>query len=541
MDPSAENTAADVSGPPNPRPRFSIVVPTLGRSAALESCLACIRRLDPAPYEVVVVDGSTENDPPQGVDDVVYLRSAPGLTRQRNAALGFVTGDVVLFLDDDAEIPPDALHHLARAYSDRSVIGATGRIIESSGERLVGKESPLRRLLFGGGKEGGFTSFGYPRRAFDPATPQDISFMQGCFMSARKEAARVVGFDENLAGYGLAEDEDFSYRLSRIGRIRYVPEIEVHHANLGFLTKDESAFGRQVVVNRAYLFKKNFPQTPAARVRFGLFLLVLVIHRLVNRERQGLRGVVDGIMALRASAVTTPTVTFVSSHARHGGSERYLTTLLSALGPGWVGKVIVLEEGPLVQELHALGSRVDVIPVSGAPSHLIRAIRPLRQAVKEHRADVVHANGIKAALLASLACAGTRLPVVWVKHDFSWDGPVAWLVSLLCKQVVGVSRAVVETLPAWTSRKVSVVPIALKVPHVRRDRARTELRQRLNLPESVQLVAHVGRMHPVKGHGALVTALGSAPLIDDQVHVVMAGGRDPSHPSFEADLRALIE
>ena len=46
--------------------------------------------------------------------------------------------------------------------------------------------------------------------------------MPGCFMSARREAASVR-FDEKLGAYALAEDEDFSYRLSRRGRLVYLP------------------------------------------------------------------------------------------------------------------------------------------------------------------------------------------------------------------------------------------------------------------------------------------------------------------------------
>ena len=87
--------------------------------------------------------------------------------------------------------------------------------------------------------------------------------MKGCFMSARREAATTVRFDEQLTGYALAEDEDFSYRLSRLGRIRYAPEIVVQHRKLGFGAQDPRRLGRLVVVNRAYLFRKNFSRNCA--------------------------------------------------------------------------------------------------------------------------------------------------------------------------------------------------------------------------------------------------------------------------------------
>jgi GT2 family glycosyltransferase len=126
--------------------------------------------------------------------------------------------------------------------------------------------------------------------------------MVGCLMSARAQAAREVGFDEalpSLSGYALAEDEDFSLRLSRLGRVRYVPETRIVHGKQGFGSRDPRAFNRLVALNRSYLFRKNFPQTRLARAQFRLFLLLLVGHRLLNRDWAGVRGLVEGMREAR--------------------------------------------------------------------------------------------------------------------------------------------------------------------------------------------------------------------------------------------------
>jgi hypothetical protein len=152
----------------------------------------------------------------------------------------------------------------------------------------------VRRLLPGGGREGTFTRYGYPRYVRDPGVERDVEFMPGCFMSARREAAATVRFDEHLSGYALAEDEDFSFRLSHLGRIRYDPRIVLTHRKLGFGSQDARRFGSLVVVNRTYLFRKNFEQTPLARAQFGLLVGMLVAHRLANREWRGAQGLVEG-------------------------------------------------------------------------------------------------------------------------------------------------------------------------------------------------------------------------------------------------------
>jgi GT2 family glycosyltransferase len=118
-------------------------------------------------------------------------------------------------------------------------------------------------------------------------------------MSARREVAVDVGFDEQLSGFpatALAEDEDFSYRLSRLGRIRYLPAVTVQHLKLGFGSRDEREHGRLLVVSRAYLFRKNFQPTARTRAQFGLLVTALVVHRLVNREWAGARGLIEGAL-----------------------------------------------------------------------------------------------------------------------------------------------------------------------------------------------------------------------------------------------------
>lgn len=281
---------------------ISVVIPTLGRSEQLARTLAQVLEADPPPLEVVVVDGDPSGTARVVVDEMKdastplrHLASPPGLTVQRNRALQDIKGTIVLFLDDDVAIPSDTFQKLDAAFKDPAVLGATGHVLEPDGGRIGGKTAALRRLMPGGGQEGGFTSYGYPRRLTDTTRSRDIEFMQGCFLAARTDAAITVGFDEALPGYGLAEDEDFSTRLSRIGRIRYLADLEIVHENTGFLTRDHRRFNQQVSVHRRYLFRKNFPQTIRAKLGFAMFFASLVLHRALNREWAGVRGLLEGL------------------------------------------------------------------------------------------------------------------------------------------------------------------------------------------------------------------------------------------------------
>jgi GT2 family glycosyltransferase len=286
---------------------FSVVIPTLRRGQMLRMTLEGLLACDPRPAEVIVIDADPERSAQNIVDELAgddescrlrYLTSAPGLAAQRNLGVDAATGDVLVFLDDDVRIAPDLLERLAGAYADDSVLGATGRIIEPEDPRIGHPHSVLRSWLPGGGREGEFTRYGYPRYVQTLDQPRDVEYMFGCFMSARREAAQHIRFDERLGQYALAEDEDFSYRLSRLGRIRYVPEAVVHHRKVGYLSQDSRAFGRLVVRNRAYLFRKNFRQTPLARAQFVLLVAALIAHRVVNRQWRGAQGVIEGAVAV---------------------------------------------------------------------------------------------------------------------------------------------------------------------------------------------------------------------------------------------------
>jgi GT2 family glycosyltransferase len=289
-----------VSAASGPAPSLTVVIATLGRPEPLARALASLEESSVHPDEVLVVDG----DEDRGAEPLVMahaagplsIRHVPaprGLTRQRNVGLDAARGDIVLFLDDDARVERDTLGRLLDAYREEDVVGATCRVVEPASNRVGGKGSKVRALLRGRGRDGTFTQAGYPRRLVDESVTIDIEFMQGAFMSARTAVAREVRFDERLTGYGLAEDEDFSCRLSRRGRIRYLGDAVVRHDNAGFRSKDSRAFGHQVVRNRSYLFEKNFPQSRSARLRFTGLIGVLVVHRLLNRDVAGAWGLIE--------------------------------------------------------------------------------------------------------------------------------------------------------------------------------------------------------------------------------------------------------
>ena len=211
-------------------------------------------------------------------------------------------------------------------------------------------------------------------------------------------------------------------------------------------------------------------------------------------------------------------VCFVSSHARHGGSEAYLEQLLDHLGEDWVSSVVVLQPGPLVERLR------DPVVIEASASRLAMgwaAVR-LRRHLRRTRPDVLHANGVKAAAVAVVAAWGTGVPVVWVKHDFSWDGRLVRTIARRCTEVVGVSSAVLAAVPPGV--RTSVVPPGLTWPEVRRGPSRG-------------IVVLVGRFHSVKGHFELLAAVPDVLERCPSARFLLVGGDDPTQLDYARRVR----
>ena len=291
---------------------FSVVIPTFRRPRPLRAALASISACDPPPAEIIIVDGDPERTAEEvvreaAIEDVPvirYITSPAGASRQRNVGVSEARERIIVFFDDDVIVDRAIFSALARVYDDATVIGATGRLIEPVPHRIGGLKSPIRTLLPRAKTEGAFSRFGYPRYVENPNEPKDVEFMAGCFMSGRREFVRKVPFDDEVSA--VAEDEDFSYRLSRFGRIRYAPDAVVEHRKTGFTTRSRRTHDRLLMKNRIYLFHKNFEQTRRARLEFGVFMLVLLGHRLVNRDLAGAGGLIEGIYEAWCRRLTRP-------------------------------------------------------------------------------------------------------------------------------------------------------------------------------------------------------------------------------------------
>lgn len=205
--------------------KFSLILATIGRSTEVE---AFLRSLDAQTYrdiQLIVVDQNRDERVEHLLSlyakefEVRYVRSAPGLSHARNVGLGYVTGSVVAFPDDDCWYAPTLLQQVHDELSrDSTVDGVTGRSVDEN-------------FLESGGSFSKVGSMVDIYRVWSQAISYTI------FLKRHVCEAVAGGFDETLGVgantlFGSGEETDYLIRAMRSGqRFRYVPEITVFHPN----------------------------------------------------------------------------------------------------------------------------------------------------------------------------------------------------------------------------------------------------------------------------------------------------------------------
>jgi len=202
--------------------RFSLVLATVGRTAEIERFLKSLDAQTNRNFELIVVDQSPDDRLVPVLSrykhkmPIVYLRSAPGVSRARNLGLQHVTGDILSFPDDDCWYPATLLEQVAQFFEENPEWdGITGSIVDIDGRFSVGRWDP---------REGAITFLNEWTRSAEAS------------IFVRRSVVEVIGgFDEELGpGAGTpwmaSEGDDLILRALRAGfRFYYNPKFKIYH------------------------------------------------------------------------------------------------------------------------------------------------------------------------------------------------------------------------------------------------------------------------------------------------------------------------
>ena len=290
-------------------PRGSLVIPSLDRHEILQETVERFLAFDFDEWELIVVDQTQkpfaylQQLSQQQPEQIKYLRiETRGLPNARNVGITAARGDIVLFVDDDVIPEPGFLAAHLTAYTDATVGGVAGRIVESI---------PRPKTLAAGAPIGRVRRLdGRITRGFENLLAMDVDHAPGGNMSWRRELLLTIGgFDRRFGGTAHLEESDVSLRVRAQGyRIRFVPQASLTHLSLqvgGCRELDLARWLYWYGHNYLLFARKNFPA-----VAFPIFLAERVAKLLYTGLRharpayflRGMVGLFDGWRSSRRPA-----------------------------------------------------------------------------------------------------------------------------------------------------------------------------------------------------------------------------------------------
>ena len=252
-----------------------IVLTRGGRPESLTRAIESVRSQVGVDVDLVVVgNGWTPTGLPSGVRSV-ELTVNRGIPAGRNAGPPNVSGDLLLFLDDDAAlVGQDFLARGAALFAAEPDLG----MIQARPVDPVTGETPR--------------SFVPRLRVGDPARDSDLTALwEGTLLVRRDAFDKAGGWTEEYEY--MHEGVDLAWRVIDAGyRVRYVGSLQTHH--------DAKQPGRapeyywMQARNRVFLARRNLPLPLAAAYLLTWFVLTLLRVRGRESRRQAMAGWVAG-------------------------------------------------------------------------------------------------------------------------------------------------------------------------------------------------------------------------------------------------------
>ena len=297
---------------------FSVIICTYLRPQSLKDLLGSLQFQTLIPKEILIVDGSPDDD----TKDIVlkskyflplrYIKADNenlGLTKQRNLGIANLNkeSEIVVFLDDDLILENAFFHELISIFNDQEVIGADGLItnenywkpiedlksIPQSAQVLdnfylkLASRDQLR--LFLGLYPRNYQpriipKYGHDKSSLPPSNKKYVvDHLMGGLTAYRVTLFTKIKFSEYFEGYGLYEDYDFSIRASQYGKLisNTCAKVSHHHASQGRPNKYN--YGKMVVKNGWYVWRLKHPHPGLFnKFKWHAITLLLCFLKLTN-------------------------------------------------------------------------------------------------------------------------------------------------------------------------------------------------------------------------------------------------------------------
>jgi GT2 family glycosyltransferase len=274
---------------------LAVIIPTYNGADLLRRYLPSITECVQGWGEAIVVDdastdGSVDFVRSQFPDVKIIARvQNGGFSAAVNDGIRATDSEFVLVLNNDVEVTPGLLDSILPLFEDESVFAVSPRIVLPSRGGL--DEGPTTGFwhhgIFYTGQRCSLSS-GHSRGVIP------ILYATGCAAVYRRSMLEGLGgFDETYSPF-YWEDADLGYRAWKRGwKTLYQPASEVLHQHGASVSKFDPTFTSRIKARNAFFFIWRNIEDKKLLATHRRWIPLVVIRRLVARDKAFIRGFVD--------------------------------------------------------------------------------------------------------------------------------------------------------------------------------------------------------------------------------------------------------
>ncbi|MGY0003976.1 bifunctional polysaccharide deacetylase/glycosyltransferase family 2 protein [Micromonospora sp. I033] len=186
----------------------TIIVPAYNERTTIAAAVRSLATGTHPGIEVLVVDDESDDGTAEEVERLglpnVRVARVPGGGKAAalNAGVALARNDLLVMVDADTVVEPDAIHRLVQPFADPRVGAVAGNVKVGNRRRLLGRWQHIEYVI----------GFSLDRRLYD--TLHCMPTVPGALGAFRREAVRAAG---GLSRATLAEDTDLTMGVHRAG------------------------------------------------------------------------------------------------------------------------------------------------------------------------------------------------------------------------------------------------------------------------------------------------------------------------------------
>lgn len=298
--------------------QVSIIILTYNRCSDLKRCLDSITRQTFKDFETIVVDNASTDDTPillKKYPVKVIKNPAKNKSFLRNLGWLNASGDIVAYIDDDAEADPTWLENVVDTFDKFTDAGAVGgpaittckpemiNLLEASqNSPLLGFAARIYEILILENKlfdvgvlceSGAYSIGGSLQKSVRLEHPIYVDITSTCNLAVRKQVIKKIGGFDEIFLFNH-EDGDLCVRIKKAGfKLIFNPKAKVlHHMNPKKMTRATPYnLGRDF----AFFFFKDVRPSLSGWFRFMLNIIFFNLYWLYKafktKEIAFLRGI----------------------------------------------------------------------------------------------------------------------------------------------------------------------------------------------------------------------------------------------------------